>query len=81
MLFRSLNTFSTRIPKDVDVILTRLVMGPESVVISGDTDTFNSVDNIKSRLEKSGLFKKITISSANIDKSDKRVHFNLKLNF
>lgn len=75
-----LNTLSKRIPKDVDVILTRLVLGSESVVISGDTDTFNSVDNIKSRLEQSGLFKKITISSANIDKSDKRIHFNLKLN-
>jgi general secretion pathway protein L len=76
-----LNTLSTRIPKNVDVILTRLVLGADSVVISGDTDTFNSVDNIKSGLEQSGLFKKITISSANIDKSDKRVHFNLKLNF
>jgi general secretion pathway protein L len=75
-----LNTLSKRIPEDADVILTRLVLGSESVVISGDTDTFNSVDNIKSRLEQSGLFKKITISSANIDKSDKRVHFNLKLN-
>ncbi len=76
-----LNTLSTRIPKDVDVILTRLVMGSESVVVSGDTDTFNSVDKIKSQLEQSGMFKKITISSANIDKSDKRVHFNLKLSF
>ncbi len=75
-----LNTLSKRIPKDVDVVLTRLVLGSESVVISGDTDTFNSVDNIKSRLEQSGLFKKITISSANIDKTDKRIHFNLKLN-
>jgi general secretion pathway protein L len=74
-----LNTLSKSIPKDVDVILTRLVMGSEGVVVSGDTDTFNSVDNIKSRLEQSGLFKTITISSANIDKSDKRVHFNLKL--
>ena len=76
-----LNTLSTRIPKNLDVILTRLVLGADSVVISGNTDTFNSVDNIKSGLEQSGLFKKITISSANIDKSDKRVHFNLKLNF
>jgi general secretion pathway protein L len=76
-----LNTLSKRIPEDVDVTLTRLVMGSENVVISGDTDTFNSVDSIKNRLEQAGLFKKITISSANIDKSDKRVHFNLKLNF
>jgi type II secretory pathway component PulL len=75
-----LNTLSKSIPKDMDVTLTRFVMGSESVVISGDTDTFNSVDNVKNRLEQSGLFKKIVISAANIDKSDKRVRFNLKLN-
>ncbi|MEJ2658281.1 MAG: PilN domain-containing protein [Desulfobacterales bacterium] len=74
-----LNTLSQRVPKDMDVTLTRFVMGSGSVIISGDTDTFNSVDNIKSRLEQSGLFKKIVISAANIDKSDKRVRFNLKL--
>jgi general secretion pathway protein L len=74
-----LNTLSKSIPNDVNVILTRLVLGSDGVVISGDTDTFNSVDNIKSRLEQSGMFKKITISSANIDKSDNRVNFNLKL--
>jgi len=49
-------------------------------VISGNTDTFNAVDNIKNRLEKSDLFKKIIISSANIDKSDNRVRFKLKVN-
>jgi len=74
-----LDTLSKRIPADMDVILTRLVMGSENVVVSGDTDSFNSVDNIKSRLEQAEFFKKITISAANIDKFDKRVHFNLKL--
>jgi general secretion pathway protein L len=55
-------------------------MGAESVSISGDTDSFNSVDNIKSKLEQADIFKKIVISSANIDKFDKRVRFKLKLN-
>jgi general secretion pathway protein L len=55
-------------------------MGSESVSISGDTDSFNSVDNIKSNLEKSDIFKKIVISAANIDKFDKRVRFKLKVN-
>lgn len=74
-----LDTLSKRIPGDMDVILTRLVMGSENVIVSGDTDSFNSVDNIKNSLEQAEFFKKITISAANIDKFDKRVHFNLKL--
>jgi len=75
-----LNTISKAIPKDMDVIFTRFIMGSESVNISGDTDSFNSVDNIKSNLEKSDIFKKIDISAANIDKLDKRVRFKLKVN-
>jgi general secretion pathway protein L len=75
-----LNTISKAIPKDVDVTLKTFVLGAESVSISGDTDSFNSVDNIKNRLEQSDIFKKITISAANIDKFDKRVRFKLKVN-
>ena len=75
-----LNTISKAIPKEMDVILKTFVMGSESVSISGDTDSFNSVDNIKNRLEQSDIFKKITISAANIDKFDKRVRFKLKVN-
>ena len=74
-----LNTISKAIPKDVDVTLKRFVMGSESVNISGDTDSFNSVDNIKNKLEQAENFKKIVISAANIDKSDKRVRFKLKV--
>ena len=76
-----LNNISNRIPRETDVTLTRMVIGSENVVISGDTDTFNSVDNIKSRLEQVDAFKKIIISSANINKSDNRVRFNLKIIF
>jgi len=76
-----LNNISQRIPREMDVTLTRMVIGSENVVISGDTDTFNSVDNIKSRLEQVNAFKKIIISSANINKSDNRVRFKLKIIF
>jgi type II secretory pathway component PulL len=75
-----LNTISRAIPKDVDVTLKTFVLGAESVSISGDTDSFNSVDNIKSKLEQADIFKKIVISSANIDKLDNRVRFKLKVN-
>ncbi len=74
-----LNNISKLIPKETDVKLTRLVIGEESVQISGNTDTFNSVDDIKSRLEQVKFFQKITISSANINRSDNRVQFKLQV--
>ncbi len=74
-----LNDISRLIPKETDVNLTRLVIGSESVLIAGDTDTFNAVDDIKNRLEQVVFFKKITITSANIDRSDNRVRFKLKI--
>ncbi|MGD8880921.1 MAG: type II secretion system protein GspL, partial [Desulfobacterales bacterium] len=64
-----LNSISENIPNNIKVDFTRLVIQPENVLISGTTDTFNSVDDIKSRLEQIQYFEKVTISSANIDRS------------
>lgn len=74
-----LRDVSRLVPKAVGVNLTRMVIGTDSVVISGNTDTYKSVDGIKNNLEQAVLFKKIVISSANIDKSDNRVQFKLKI--
>lgn len=74
-----INEISRLIPKQIDVDLDRLAIDEESVLISGQTDTFNSVDDIKSRLERSDFFDKVTISSANMDRTDNRVRFKLKM--
>ena len=74
-----LNSISEKIPDNIKVDFTRLVIQPENVVISGTTDTFNSVDDIKSRLEQIQYFKKVTISSSNIDRSGEEVRFILKM--
>jgi type II secretion system protein L len=74
-----LNSISEKIPNDIKVDLTRLVIQPGNVIISGTTDTFNSVDDIKSRLEQIQYFEKVTISSANIDRSGNEVRFMLKV--
>jgi hypothetical protein len=76
-----LNGLSQQIPSSVDVEFNRLVLGADNVVLSGDTDTFNTVDDIKGRLEKEDIFKLVTISSADLEKSGKRVRFKLKLDF
>ena len=73
-----LNEISRFIPETVDVEFTRLVMGPENLLIDGNTDTFNAVDEMKSRLETAKLFRGVTISSANIDRAANRVQFKLR---
>lgn len=75
-----LNALSLNIPENVDVEFNRLVISQDSALISGDTDTFNSVDDMKNNLEKVEIFKKVDITSANMDRSGKRVQFKMKIN-
>jgi hypothetical protein len=63
----------------MDVRVIRLVVDPEGVQIKGETDTFNTVDIIKKGLEPSEYFSAVTITSANLDRSGKRVKFEIKL--
>lgn len=74
-----LNDISRLIPENLDVALLSIVSGGDNVLVSGNTDTFNAVDDIKTGLEQSDIFKTVSISSANMDKSGKRVRFKLKV--
>ncbi|MBF0205083.1 MAG: PilN domain-containing protein, partial [Desulfamplus sp.] len=67
---------SNRISDNVDVDLTRLMLSEGRVVMAGTTDNFNTVDKIKTLIEKYNRFKSVTISSANADKNGNRVAFN-----
>ena len=74
-----LNAISRSIPETTTVDVTRMVISAETVLISGSTDTFNSVENIKSKLEQVDVFKKVTISSTSKDRSGKAIRFQLKV--
>jgi len=74
-----LKDISQRVPKSTDINVIRLVVDPETVRMSGDTDTFNAVDTIKNRLEPSAYFSAVTITSANLDRTGNRVQFEIKL--
>ena len=60
--------------------VTRMLIDKDTFQIKGETDTFNTVDIIKKGMEKSEYFNSVTINSANLDRSGKRVTFELKLN-
>lgn len=76
-----LNSLSQRIPDTVDVTVSRMVVGTDNVVLSGTTDNFNTVDDVKGRMEGDDIFKAVTITSADMEKSGNRVRFKLKLDF
>jgi type II secretion system protein L len=73
-----LNSISKSIPKEIEVDITRLVISPQNVLIAGNTDDINYVDDIRGKLEQIDFFKKVSISSSNMDRSGKEVRFILK---
>jgi len=74
-----LNDISRLIPEKQDVELVSIVVGSGNVVVTGNTDTFNAVDDMKSGLERADNFQSVSISSANMDQSGSRVRFKLKV--
>jgi len=74
-----LNEISKQISDKLDIDFQRFVIGKDNVLITGNTSTFNNVDDIKNRLDKVEFFKKVTINSANINRSGNSIHFKLKI--
>ncbi len=74
-----LNSISKSISESISVDITRMVISADSVLISGTTNTFEAVDDIKSKLELVDMFKKVTISSTNKNRSGQEVRFQLKV--
>jgi Tfp pilus assembly PilM family ATPase len=76
-----LNRISQSIPDSIKVDVTRMVISPETVIISGTTDDFESPNDIKGKLEQVEFFRKVTISSTNLNRSGNEVRFVLKVEF
>ncbi len=72
-----LNEISRRITHDADVELTQLVVGSENVQFSGTAATFNTVNEIRNQLEPVPFFKRVTISSATMERFGERIQFKI----
>ena len=74
-----LTDISTRIPEDLSLHVSRLVVDAESVQLKGITDAFNNVDVIKNRLAESHRYGEVKIVSATADKKKGKVRFEIHL--
>ena len=70
---------SSRIPKDLSLHVSRLVIDQESVQIKGVTDAFNNVDVIKNRLAGSSRYVEVKIVSAAADKKKGKIRFEIRM--
>ncbi|MBU1170456.1 MAG: hypothetical protein KKD44_12910 [Proteobacteria bacterium] len=75
------NDISKTLPDSLDIEFDRFVLGNDDLKISGSTDTYATVDDMKTRLEKIDYFKGVVITSTSGGQSDKQVHFKLKIDF
>jgi general secretion pathway protein L len=74
-----INDISQRIPKNVDIDVSSLFIDSETVRISGQTDSISTVNSFKTELEPSSFFSEVVIMPVKLDKTGKRVDFELKL--
>lgn len=72
---------SSVLPDSLDIIFTRLVRTERKLLLSGSSDQFNTVDQMKTHFENVKIFKEVEINSASMDKTENRVKFNLKVVF
>jgi general secretion pathway protein L len=67
------------IPDSLKVRLTLMSVDEKGIRIKGVTDSFNTVDTVKKKLEKSSYFNSVAISSANLAPKNNEILFELKL--
>ena len=74
-----LKDISEAVSGNTNFLITSFAFDGDTVKIKAETDNFNSVDGIKSELDKSSRFRDTTISSANLIKKGTRVGFDLRM--
>lgn len=74
-----LKDISIRLPKSRNIDITNMVIDSETVRISGETETYDTVDSMKNNLEPSDFYRSVTISSANLDRKKENVNFEIKM--
>jgi general secretion pathway protein L len=74
-----LREFSTAIEPGWKVRVTDLVVEPESIEVSGEADSFETINRLKSRLDKSPLYKEVQLKTARAGTVENVVEFKLQM--
>ncbi len=74
-----LNKVSKMIPESIDIEVKKIIISKDSVIISGSTDSFSTVDDIHARFEKEEMFTNVSDPDSSRDSRKNRVNFKLNM--
>lgn len=74
-----LREFSTVIEPEWKVRVTDLVIEPEAIEVTGEADSFETINQVKSRLDKSSLYKEVQLKTARASTLENVVEFKLQM--
>lgn len=74
-----LTEISSLVPKEYSLKIIRFVADINEVIILAETGDFKTIHNVKKALEKSGLFAKVEIDSANQAQQTNTIKFQLRI--
>lgn len=72
-----LNTLSEKVPKDMQVAVDDIMIDKSKIRVQGETDSFESVEKLKTEFESVGYFKKVDVSDAKLSADQKKVKFRI----
>lgn len=78
-VLKVLAELSGRIPKDIQIEVQDLTISDDKIKLEAETDSFDSVDRIKSELEKSERFKEVSVGDAKIGAKEGKVRFKVNI--
>jgi Tfp pilus assembly protein PilN len=61
------------------VRVTELIVDPETVEVNGEADSFDTVNQLKSRLDRSARFKEVQLKTARASSLENVVEFKLQM--
>ena len=74
-----LEYISRRIPPDMDVELLQLVIGAGEMTLGGNTDSYNTVNEMKNALSREDFFSGVEISTATVNARTGKIQFTLRV--
>jgi Tfp pilus assembly protein PilN len=70
---------SLLIEPGMQVRVTEIILDPESVAVSGEADSFETVNRIKSKLDQSSFFKQVELKTARASSLENVFEFKFQM--
>jgi Tfp pilus assembly protein PilN len=74
-----LRELSQMVEPSLKVRVTELIVDPEAVELNGEADSFDAVNQMKSRLDRSARFKEVQLKTARASSLENVVEFKLQM--